>query len=85
MKLATIRSVCECQARLLADVDVGGLASAGRAVVRGQTLGAPVNALNSEDEYFDVGWLCPFCGRNTLRSFYRGALAWRPASAETAA
>jgi hypothetical protein len=26
-----------------------------------------------------VAWLCPFCGRNTLRAFYAGALNWRNA------
>lgn len=85
MKVAIIRSVCECQARLVAEIDAGGRAANGRAQKQGEALVAPTHALNNEDEYFDVGWQCPFCGRNTLRSFYRGALEWRPVSSDSAA
>jgi hypothetical protein len=30
---------------------------------------APAHSINAECLRFDVAWLCPFCGRNTLRSF----------------
>ena len=69
-----IQSVCECQALLEADLDdqrqvLSGWAS--RANVRE---GAPANSVGAEGERFDVVWKCPMCGRNTLRTFYAGAL-----------
>lgn len=78
MKIATVRSVCECQTRLAADVDehlnaLRGWARDGR----GREFLAPATALRAGDRRFDLGWLCPSCGRNTLRSFDGTALAFR--------
>jgi hypothetical protein len=47
-------------------------------------LPAPANAIHPERERFDVGWACPFCTRNTLRSFTASALAFREADAKQA-
>jgi hypothetical protein len=64
-------SRCECQAMLTAVLDDK------RHVLHGEAtrLGA------KERESFDLAWLCPFCGRNTLRSFYAGALRAAPEEA----
>jgi hypothetical protein len=67
------RSRCECQARLAAEVDEQGRVTNGVAIRDGNRESAPAHAIG-EGERFDIGWLCPFCNRNTLRSFYRGAL-----------
>ncbi|EYF00480.1 Hypothetical protein CAP_0570 [Chondromyces apiculatus DSM 436] len=42
---------------------------------------APAHSINAHLERFDVGWLCPFCNRNTLRTFYAGALRSIPETA----
>jgi hypothetical protein len=36
---------------------------------------APANSVTGKGERFDVVWQCPFCGRNTLRSFDFGVLS----------
>jgi hypothetical protein len=69
-----IQSVCECQGVLTADLDaqrnvLAGWASRGRAREV-----SPANAVAPEHNRFDVVWKCPLCGRNTLRTFYSGAL-----------
>jgi len=78
MRIATVRSVCECQTQLAADVDehlnvVRGWARDGR----GRQMIAPANALRAGDGRFDVGWMCPACTRNVLRSFDASAVAFR--------
>ena len=78
MRIATVRSVCECQTRLYADVDehltaIRGWPKDGR----GRQETAPANALRAGGNRFDVGWMCPSCTRNVLRSFDAGALAFR--------
>lgn len=78
MKTAPIRSVCECQARLGADIDeqlnaLRGWARDGR----GRQVLAPATARRAGGSRFDVGWLCPLCMRNTLRSFDATALSFR--------
>jgi hypothetical protein len=67
-------SRCECQARLSAILDDKRHAIEGSATRLGITENAPAHTMSAELEHFDVGWLCPFCGRNTLRTFYAGAL-----------
>jgi hypothetical protein len=67
-------SRCECQAHLSVILDehhqvLSGAAS--RLHVRER---APAHSINGHLDRFDVAWLCPFCGRNTLRTFYAGAL-----------
>jgi hypothetical protein len=80
MKQATIRSVCECQSKLEAILDEH------RYVLTGIVIGpdrerevAPAHSIDAEKKRFAVGWLCNFCGRNTLRRFDADALVWRDA------
>lgn len=78
MKVATVRSVCECQARLEADLGEDLRVIAGRAQ-RARTEApetAPANLVGA-GAVFQVGWFCPFCIRNTLRSFSTSGLSWR--------
>jgi len=79
MKIARVESRCECQAQLVAELDearsvVRGFAS-DRA--RGRELSAPANATKKiGDKQVDVGWSCPMCTRNTLRTFNVEALSY---------
>jgi len=74
----SVQSRCECQATLLATLDEKHHVVTGTAA-RGQTREvAPAHSIGATAEHFDIGWACPFCGRNVLRSFHTGAL--RPAS-----
>jgi len=78
MKLAQVQSRCECEALLFAEVS-----EAGRVVEGWSKKGknarelTPATAMNAGSAQFQVGWLCPECGRNTMRSFFRGALVYR--------
>ncbi len=65
---------CECQAILSAELDEHRYALAGWAYRGGAKEPAPAHSINPSYDRFDIGWLCSFCGRNTLRSFYAGAL-----------
>ncbi|AKT41008.1 hypothetical protein [Chondromyces crocatus] len=76
-----ITSRCECQATLSATLDERRHVLAGWAARPGIKELAPAHSINAHLERFDVGWLCPFCNRNTLRMFYAGALRVLPASA----
>jgi hypothetical protein len=77
MRTAVVESVCECQARLGAEVDEQ------RRVVRGwgrkklRSDQAPAIATGLSALSFNVGWACPFCGRNTLRPFDTNALVYQ--------
>jgi hypothetical protein len=79
MKIARVESRCECQAQLVAELDearsvVRGFVS-DRA--RGRELQAPANATKKiGDKQVDVGWSCPMCTRNTLRTFNIETLAY---------
>lgn len=78
MKVAKVHSRCECQAHLSAELDEQRVALRGWAVdARRLQLPAPANSIGAERERFDVGWACPFCTRNTLRSFTASALVFR--------
>jgi len=78
MKVARIHSVCECQARLGAELDEQRTVLRGWVRdARGRELPAPANAIHSQREHFDVGFACPICTRNVLRSFSGSALAFR--------
>ena len=77
MRKATVRSRCECQSTLVADLD------ADRQVIRayviekdGERDDAPGHSISPQLERFDIGWLCSVCGRNTLRSFSADALVY---------
>ena len=67
-------SRCECQARLTAILDDKRHVLEGKAMSLGVTEAAPAHSIGAENERFDIGWLCPFCGRNTLRTFYAAGL-----------
>ena len=80
MKIARVESRCECQAQLVAELDEA------RSVVRGfvsdrergRELSAPANATKKiDDKKVDVGWACPMCTRNTLRTFNVETLSYR--------
>jgi hypothetical protein len=81
MSQATIQSRCECQASLWASLNqqrlvIGGWATEPR---RQRQEPCAAHSIHADNENFQVAWLCPFCGRNTLRAFYAGALSWRNA------
>jgi hypothetical protein len=80
MKIARVESRCECQAQLVAELDET------RSVVRGfvqdrarkREISAPASAAKKfADKQVDVGWSCPMCTRNTLRTFNVEALWYR--------
>jgi hypothetical protein len=71
---STVTSPCECQATLTAQLDAKRHVVAGYARRGGAREIAPAHSIGADGDRFDVGWLCPFCGRNTLRTFYAGAL-----------
>jgi hypothetical protein len=72
-------SRCECQALLNAILDEKRQVIEGSARLHGAKEIAPAHSIGAAHEHFDIGWLCPFCGRNTLRTFYAGALRAAPA------
>lgn len=77
-----ISSRCECQASLSATLDEKRHVLAGwaaRSAHGGGKEVAPAHSINAHLDRFDVAWLCPYCGRNTLRTFYAGALRKAPA------
>src|SRR5438477_5168170 len=78
VKKATVRSVCECQARLGAELDerrhvVRGFARDPR---RGRELVAPAHSIGSQRPVFEVAWFCPWCTRNQVRLFAAEALVY---------
>lgn len=72
-------SRCECQAHLTAILDEKRHVVEGWATHQGSRENAPAHSIHAELEHFDLGWLCPFCGRNTMRTFFAGALRASPA------
>lgn len=79
MSPSSIHSRCECQATLSATLDEKRHVLHGEARLRGVTERAVAHSIGADGERFDVAWLCPFCNRNTLRSFHVGALRPVPA------
>jgi hypothetical protein len=78
MKSATVRSRCECEANLVAELDEQRRVLKGTARdQRGRERLAPATSMHADRPRFDVGFLCPFCTRNVLRSFEADALAYR--------
>jgi hypothetical protein len=69
-----LQSVCECQAKLEAELDADRLVLHGWASRRGARERAPANTVGVPGTRFDVVWHCPMCGRNTMRTFHEGAL-----------
>ena len=76
MEQFRVQSRCECQAALSALLDERHFVLEGTAYRAGQREQAPAHSIDSQSpsDRFDIGWLCPFCGRNTMRTFYAGAL-----------
>ena len=74
MNQYTVQSRCECQAVLSATLDEKRHVLEGSATRRGSREIAPAHSIGASGDFFDVGWACPFCGRNTLRTFHAGAL-----------
>jgi hypothetical protein len=82
MKIARVESRCECQAQLVADLDEARSVVRGfvNDSARGRELSAPANATKKlGDKQVEVGWSCPMCTRNTLRSFNVETLSYRSA------
>ena len=68
-------SRCECQASLTATLDEGRHVLHGTAERLGAREIAPAHSIGADRETsFDIAWLCPFCGRNTLRTFQAAGL-----------
>jgi hypothetical protein len=68
-------SRCECQATLSATLDEARHVLHGSAARLGARATAPAHSIGAgEGASFDVAWLCPFCGRNVLRTFHAGGL-----------
>jgi hypothetical protein len=85
MKVTRVHSKCECQVNLCAELDEARIVLRGWAIdARKVELAAPANSIGADRERFDVGWACPFCTRNTLRSFTASALSFREADAKQA-
>jgi len=78
MKRATVHSVCECQARLGAELDEKRHVIRGWARDRrnGRELVAPAHSIDSARPVFDVAWFCPICTRNQVRLFSVDALTY---------
>ena len=81
MSAYQIQSACECQALLGADLDEHRNVVTGWVSLNGEREPAPANAVAPSKARFDVVWHCPICGRNTLRSFFEGALQRLPSDA----
>ena len=78
MKSATVESKCECQAKLVAELDDERRVLRGSARdSRGRERLAPATAMHAKNGRFDVGFQCPFCTRNVLRSFEAEGLSYR--------
>jgi hypothetical protein len=69
-----VRSRCECQATLGATLDAEHLVLGGWCQRGGRQQSCPAIRLGAGSDRFDITWRCARCGRNTLRSFYAGAL-----------
>jgi hypothetical protein len=78
MRRFAAESRCECQAHLSAILDEHRHVLAGWARRLGVKEKAPAHSIHAEADRFDLAWLCPYCGRNTLRSFHTGALRALP-------
>ena len=70
----SISSRCECQATLSATLDEKRHVLSAKATRRGASEHAVAHSIHADDDRFDLGWLCPFCNRNTLRTFHVGAM-----------
>lgn len=69
-----VQTRCECQATLTAKLTAERFVVSGSAQRYGKKESAPAHAIHPEKETFDIGFLCPFCGRNVMRTFSASAL-----------
>ncbi len=77
MRQSTVRSRCECQARLVAVLDENRFVITAYCVpAGGEKEISPAQSMGAYQKNFDIGWLCTNCGRNVLRSFFVDALIW---------
>jgi hypothetical protein len=81
----SVQSRCECQASLTASLDDQRQVLEAHAKLHGARENAPAHSIGADRERFDIAWLCPFCGRNTLRSFDTGAFASTSSATATSA
>lgn len=72
--LYSIQTRCECQATLSARLTAERFVIGGTAQRYGKREPAPAHAIHPEREVFDIGFLCPFCGRNVMRTFNAASL-----------
>jgi hypothetical protein len=72
---STVHSACECQAVLFATLNPQHLVLRSWAVL-GVRAEALAYSVHPEARPFDLVWTCPFCSRNSLRSFEPAALRW---------
>jgi hypothetical protein len=74
---STVQTVCECQAKLGAELGPGGHVLRGwaRSHRTGKALVAPAHSMGAGAPRFQIGWACPFCTRNQLRSYDAFALS----------
>ncbi len=79
MKTAIVNSRCECQATLGAELDEHRHIISAWAQKPGadRAENAAATSIGSEKERFDIGWSCPLCERNVLRSYTASGLVWQ--------
>lgn len=81
MKIAKVTSVCECQGRLGAELDADLRVLRGWARdARRREVKSPCTRAGVQGDRFHLVWLCPLCGRNTLRAFDATALVFEDRS-----
>lgn len=64
-----VQTRCECQATLIAELTQDRCVVTGWAARAGKRELAPAHSIGKDQVNFDIGWLCPYCGRNVMRSF----------------
>jgi hypothetical protein len=69
MSAKVVQTRCECQATLFAELTADRCVAAGYAARAGKRETSPAHSINKDGSLFDVGWLCPYCGRNVMRTF----------------
>ncbi len=78
MGTATFQAPCECQSVLEAVLDEHREVVSGSAIdPSGERQTAPAHSIDPDRQMFDIGWLCPVCGRNTVRAVDAAILEFR--------
>ena len=77
MKTTQVRTLCECQALLIAIVDENLNVTAGTCEdSHKRQLRAPACRAFKSQSQLGVSFACPLCTRNVLRTFSLSKLAW---------